>query len=517
MKVPLEYQSSSLEFLNAFLNGLAYMCILEILKLSAQGKMTQDDFASLEQEISKNFFIVRDILKGNKTLNHLFSYLLDDITGAYYENGISALWAMAKSFEDKHNQAKSKGFNGIQIAYMQEAQRLLAAAGKESFSQKQQIQAKFSFLPKMTDEAVLLNNEVFKAQVPPREQLTHIKPLEHKVRPIEPKNIRIPPKDAEYFESFRSEEMETVRSSLTLFVSNKKEHVQKTLFDLKENLLDMGGKYNLPFLKICTNVGEAVINDEFKKKVTTIREVGEGGYNSLLNKVMQFKGEIEQSFKKIDAMVDEECQKDKQAIAQVQNGNYATFVNAFGDHLNTVNSVKSSYRNYRAIEERIVKAHEQHKFLLPKVADKNTQIQDLLKAPDLDQFVAEHKDTLLQIKKLADGLDKLINSYLTEQEKDIVKALEGINVEKLTEKILMNEKTCEAIFSEINESIGPKVIQFEEKASQVLVPMGKISELGDKVSHGNPAILQNNPLNAVLMAIDFYFVGNFNYRNASQS
>ena len=506
MKVPLEYQPSSLEFLNAFLTGLAYMCILEILKLSAQGKMGKEYFASLEQEISKNFFIVRDLLKSNKTLNGLFGYLLDDITGVYYENGISALWTMAQGFEVKHEQAKTKGFNGIQIAYMEEAQRLMAASGKESFSQQKAIQNKFSFLPKKTEEAKLMNNEVFQAQIPPRDQLTHIKPIEHKVRPIEPKNIRISPKDAECFQNFRSEELETVRSSLTLFVSNKKEHVQKTLFDLKENLTEMGGKFNIPFLKICTNIDEAIINEDFKKKVTTIRETGDSGYINLVNQVVKNKNDIEQSFRKIDTMVDEECQKDKQTLSQIQNGNYTTFIKAFGDHLNNVNSAKSSYRNYRAIEERIMKAHEQHKFLLPKLSDKNVKIQDLLKAPDLDQFVDQHKDTLLQIRKLSDGLNTLINTYLTGQEKIIVKALDDIDVDKLSEKILMNEKTCEAIFADINQNIGPKVIEFEEKASQVLVPMGKISELGGKVRQGNPAILHNNPLNAVLTAIEFYFV-----------
>lgn len=506
MKIPLEYQSSSLEFLNAFLSGTAYLCILEILKQGGQGKMSEEDFASLDQEISKNFFIVRDIIKSNNALKKIFSYLNEDIASRYYDHGISALVRMAKVFEAKHHEAKSKGFNGIQLAYLREAQNLINYASKESFADQKMILNKYSFIPKLIEDATLLNNEVFKAAIPPRDQLTHIKPIEQKVRPIEPKNVRIPPKDIEYFKNFKSEEMETVRTSLQLFISNKREHVDKTLFDLKENLNEMGKAYNIPFLKVCTNINEVILNDEFKKKVTKIREIGDKGYQDLVSQVQHFKQVIDNGFKHIDSIVDQEIQKDKQALATLQNGNYTTFVAAFNDQITNVNSLKSSYRNYRAIEERILSSFDQFKSILPKLGDRNVDMQELLKVPDLDQFITQNKESLLQLKKLAEGLDTLINKYLGEQQKTITEALNSIDVEGSSQKVLMNEKSLDEIFHGINEKINPLLTSFEEKANQVLVPMGKIKDLGSKLQTSNPGIVHNNPLTFVLLSVDFFYV-----------
>ena len=506
MKVPLEYQSSSLEFLNCFLNGMAYLCLLEMIKLSGQGKASEEDLASLDQEISKNFFIIRDIFKTNNSLKKIFGYLNDDVTAKYYDHGISALLRMSKVFEAKHTEAKAKGHNGIQLAYLKEAQNLLSYASKESFTDQKTILNKYAFVSKAFDDVNLMNNEVFKANIPPRDQLNHIKALEQKVRPIEPKNIRIPPKDVEYFRNFKSEEMETMRTSLNLFVSNKREHVDKTLFDLKENLNEMSKAFNIPFLKVCTNINEAVINEEFKRKVTSIRDAGDKGYADLVEQVQFFKGKIEGTFKHIDQLIDKECEKDKQALASLQNANYTIFVNAFSDQLANINSIKSSYRNFRAIEGRILSSYEQFKSILPKLSDKRVELQDLLKVPDLDQFVSQNKDSLLQLKKFAEGLDTLINKYLGEQQKAITEALNSIDVENLSTKVLMNEKSLEEIFAGINEKIAPLVATFEEKSSQVLVPMGKVKDLGSKLQTANPGICHNNPLTFVLMAIDFFSV-----------
>lgn len=488
------------------MTGLAYLCILEILKQSAQGKVGEEDLAALDQEISKNFFIVRDILKSNAALRKIFGYLNDDIAAKYFDHGISALVRMAKVFEAKHNEAKSKGYNGVQLAYLREAQNLLAYASKESFSDQKAILGKYAGIARTLEEVTLLNNEVFQAQIPPRDKLTHVKAIEQKVRPIEPKNIRVPPKDIEYFKNFRSEEMETVRTSLNLFISNKREHVDKTLFDLKESLNEMNKAYNIPFLKVCSNINEAVINEDFKRKIAKIRETGEAGYKTLITKVQESKQTIDTSFKDIDQLVERECEKDKQALQMIQNGNYSTFVSAFNDQISNINSIRSSYRNYRAIAEKILSSYEQFKSILPKLADKNVEITELLKVPDLENFVNQNKDSLLQLKKLSDGLEMLINKYLGDQQKTIAEALNSIDVEGSSQKVLMNEKSIDEIFVGINDKINPLVTVFEEKAGQVQAPIAKVKELGAKLQSANPGICHNNPLTFVLMAVDFFSV-----------
>jgi len=68
-------------------------------------------------------------------------------------------------------------------------------------------------------------NQVYKCPVPKPDQLNLIKPISTNVTPIEPKNIRVPPPDAPYFAGFFSEKVEGLRSSISLFISNKKQHL----------------------------------------------------------------------------------------------------------------------------------------------------------------------------------------------------------------------------------------------------------------------------------------------------
>lgn len=112
MKVPFEFQPSTLEFLHSLVNGLAYKCMHSIF-LESGGKISDEDLAALEQEISKDFFTVRQLIQSNPNLKKTFGYLYDDSSATYYEFGISAVIRMAKVFEDKHKDAKTKGFIGI--------------------------------------------------------------------------------------------------------------------------------------------------------------------------------------------------------------------------------------------------------------------------------------------------------------------------------------------------------------------------------------------------------------------
>lgn len=511
MKVPFEFQPSTLEFLSSLVTGLAYMCVLNILSETAQGKMTDDDLASLEVEIARNFGVVKDSIRSNPNMKKHFGYILDDVVSKYYEFTINALIRVGNSFEAKHNEAKTKGFNGFQLAYYQEALSVLKAMDKENFADKKAVQKKFEGLNKRFEDTKLMNDEVYKAPIPPRDQLTHIKPIEQKVRPIEPKNIRIPPKDAQAFSGFRSEEMDTVRSSLALFVTNKKQHVEKSLFDLKEKFNETCKQYNIQFLKSCANIGDTVVNEEFRNKVSKIREKGENGYSDLVAEVIRNRKSIEEAFKKIDTLVEKEMEKDKVALQAVQNGQYATFVQAFGDQINNTNNLRGNIRGYRMMEEKIVSMYEVFKVHLPKITNKNIDIRDIVKVPEVEEFASKNVETLSQLSKLYGGIDLLINTHVTNDEQAIIQILKEIDVDGLSQKITMNEKTVDAIFVEINERLGPKTQGFEEKVGKVFGPLEKLKDLASKLIASNPKLAQN-PLNDLLMAIDFFFVGSANDR-----
>ena len=358
MKVPLEYQPSTLEFLCCLMTGLAYLCIYNILLETAQGTVGDENLASLEREVSNCFYTVKDVLKNNSTLRKLFKELNEDVISKYYEFGINCLIRTANVFEKKHAEAKAKGYIGIQYAYLHEVEVLLKNMDNESFKDKKDLQKKFQPIIKKAEETKILIDQVFQCKIPKREELNDIKPIEQRVRPLEPKNIRIPPKDAEFFAGFVSEEMEATRSSLTLFITNKRQHVEKSLYDLREKMQQLNQTYNIPFLKNSGNLSQTLINDDFKKKLLFIRENGDKKFLGLLNQDQTARGQLEKSFADIDDLVNKELEKDKQALAYCQQGNYTTFVQSFAEQLDTINNLKQGFRAYKAIDEKINNSHK---------------------------------------------------------------------------------------------------------------------------------------------------------------
>jgi hypothetical protein len=463
MKVPLEYQQSTLEFLNCLMTGLSYLCIYNILLETAQGKVGDDNLASLEREVSNCMYVVKDVLKSNKTLKKLFKELNEDATAKYYEFGINCLVRMANSFEIKHAEAKTKGYIGAQYAYLNEALILLKAMDNDSFNDKKALQKKFEGLKKKADEVKTMIDQVYQCPIPPRDQLKDIKPIEQKVRPMEPKNIRIPPKDAQYFSGFASEEMETTRSSLSLFLTNKKQHAEKTLFDLKEQLLSMNRTYNIPFLKNCASLSTTLINDEFKKKILAIKTRGESAFPEMLNQEAMSRKLIEKQFEDLDRIINKEVEQDKSALQLAGQGGYTTFVQAFQDQLTNLNNIKGAYRTYKAISEKLVSSHERFKGWLGKLANPNLNVEDLVKIPDLDAFVQANAEDIATLKKLSDGIETVIYTHIRSDFEAVMHVLNEIDVETLTQKISMNEKNLETIYKDINERLGPLSLTFEEK------------------------------------------------------
>lgn len=502
MKLPIEFRAGTLEFLNALMVGLAYNCIFNIM--SESGQVSDDNLASLEKEISNNFYTVKDVLKNDSALKKIFGYLLEDVLTKYYEFAINCLVRVANSMEKKHAEAKTKGFIGFQIAYLEEAVNVLKNMDKDSFDQKKNMQKRFEPLKKKLEDTKLMNDQVFKARIPKREELTDIKPMEQKVRPLEPKNIRILPTDAEFFVAFKSEEMEAVKQSLQLFVSNKKQHVEKTMFDLKERINDINKTYNVPFLKNLVNAGTP--SAETQAKLETIREQGENGFVTQITKVAKNRQTLDDNFHRIDKIVEVESEKDKATLSLVQGGGYTTFVQNFGEQLGKVNDLKQSYRGYRGMEEKIILEYERYKHLLPRLTNPKVALQDLLTSGELSAFVQANMDKLQQVKKFGDGVEMLVSQHLGADMGKIVEALKGIDIEKNAQKVLMNETNLEAIYKEINEMLGPLFLTFEEKVTKVLVPMDKVKAIAQEISASNQSIFHNNSVNDTLVAIDFFHV-----------
>ena len=488
------------------MNGLGYLCLYNIMCEVQGGNVKEENLASLEREISNHFYVVKDVLKSDNSLKKVFGYLLDDVHAKYYEFGINCLVRMANSFEKQHAEAKTKGFIGFQIAYLGEALLLLKNLDKgDSFPEKKNLIKKFEPLKKKHDDAVLMNNQVYNAKIPARTELTHIAPISEKIRPLEPKNIRVLPEEAPLFSAFKSEEMEGVRSSLLLFISNKKQHVEKTMVDLKERITFINKTYNVPVLKGIADADQ-IMSPETMGKIAEIKSVGEKGFMDLITKVAELRKHIDQTFVEIDKIIAAENEKDKQALSMVQGGNYVTFEHAFGDQLTALNGIRSNYREYRLTEEKLLADFDKFRPLLPKLTAANVDLKALVSNHDLAGFAQENKEELTMLKKLSDGLEALVGQHLKSEMEAMLTILKEIDVDGLSSKVLMNEQDIQSIYKNINERIGPMALGFEEKVSKVMNPLDKCKDIAQRLNAKNPK-LGSGGANDILIAIEYFFVG----------
>ena len=326
MKIPMEFKPSSLEFLLGLFEGLSYLCFFEMF--NGNPNVTQENLASLEREIAKWFYLCRDNIKNNKELKKVMLHIYPDILSYYYNHNYNALSRAIKLLGDKHTVEKTKGWIGIQYGYILEIESLVKQMEKDDkFPDKADISARFKTeMVPLKKEVLEMNNQVFQAPVPNPDELDFIKPIETKVTPLEPKNVRVPPAEAANFTPFHSEKVEGLRSNLQLFVSNKKEHVQKSYFDLKEKVRECYTTYNVDLLKsVGGDLKANIMDDEFKNKHKIFREMngGKKGYLDINQKLHSSIQKVEKISNDVDQLIANEDKNDQQ-LASIAGQNSVT-------------------------------------------------------------------------------------------------------------------------------------------------------------------------------------------------
>lgn len=316
MKVPLELRPDSLEFLLGLTEGLSYLCFYYMFEDGSNPAVTGENLASLEKEIAKWFYICRKSLISNKKLKKIMKHIYADILEYYYLYTFNSYVRAIRILGEKHEMQKTKGFIGIQYAYILEAGALVKQMkNDDKFPAKSSIKTRYEKEVKpMADPIYQKITQVYKCPVPKASQLDFIKPIQTKVTAIEPKNIRIPPPDAPYFSAFYSEKLEGLRSSIQLFVSNKKQHIQKSYFDIQEKMREVYSNNNVEALANCMDLKGMILNDDFKTKLQVFKNMN-GGAASLMQinqNLQNYSAMIEQTMEKCDKIIIDQQKQDQQ-------------------------------------------------------------------------------------------------------------------------------------------------------------------------------------------------------------
>lgn len=230
--------------------------------------MTGENLAALEREVAKWFYLCRKSLNTNKDLKKVMAFLVPDIFDYYYLYNYNCLVRVIQLLNVKHEAEKNKGHIGVMYAYMKEIESLMKQLDNdEKYPGKKNLQDRYKkeMVPYMVETKAKID-QVYRCAIPSPEDLNSIPDLKTPIAPIEPKNIRVPPGDAPYFAVFISDKIEGLRSSIQLFISNKKQHCQKKFFDLNEKVRNIYAENNVGSLANCSNLQGAVTDPEFVAK-----------------------------------------------------------------------------------------------------------------------------------------------------------------------------------------------------------------------------------------------------------
>lgn len=342
MKVPLELRPVSLEFMLGLMEGLSYLCFFYMFEDEQNPAVTGENLAALEREVAKWFYVCRRSINSNKELKKVMKHLIPDILNYYYQYNYNCLIRTIQLLGVKHEAEKAKGYIGIQYAYMKEVEALYKQMKREDkFPGKKDLENRYKKdIPKLMESTKAKIDQVYKCAIPKEEDLHHIPPLKTKITPIEPKNIRMPPPDAPHFTAFRSEKIEGLRSSIALFISNKRQHCEKTFYDLNERVRNLYADHNINSLANCSNLERVVKDPDFLQKHAKFKEGNGGllGYNQLNSNVNQYKAKIDGIMQDISKILAEEKKFDQQLIQSSGNPNAITsFENSNQAEINQLN------------------------------------------------------------------------------------------------------------------------------------------------------------------------------------
>lgn len=125
--------------------------------------------------------------------------------------------------------------------------------------------------------------------------------------------------------------------------------------------------------------------------------------------------------------------------------------------------MKDTYRGYKTMDDQSRREFQTRQNWLRLLDQPNPDFSQFTQVPQLDAFVNANKDDIMKLKKHSQIIHKILNQFIKPSHDTLVQTLDSINVDQLTQKIVMREKSQSQIFDQINEKFGDRFNDFENK------------------------------------------------------
>ena len=285
MKAPPEFTPESLNFLRYLFEALTYNCMLRILEQNPAS--TPESQASLDKEIATLFLRSKQVMENSKLVRKLFDAFLSDVSYNHYRFAYESIDRARLKLVKMHEQEITKGYAGIALGYMEQAQNLIQVMDHDKSVKKED---KKSFTDRFNKEMLPMykdvkekNDKIYKSVVPHGKDLTWVAKWDKEIPDSVPDNMYVPPANSHCFQHFLSDELETVKSNLQLFVTNKKQSIQKMFYDMKDKKDQVYKEQKVEFIINSQAQSNSQMDPKFYEDLKILNEQNGGieGYEML--------------------------------------------------------------------------------------------------------------------------------------------------------------------------------------------------------------------------------------------
>lgn len=163
-----------------------------------------------------------------------------------------------------------------------------------------------------------------------------------------------------------------------------------------------------------------------------------------------------------------------------------------------------SFNSYKGMDSEARQKFKASAYWLDRFDEANPSFDEYTTVPELDSFINENKAEIDQILNISSVVDKVMNEFIRPAHESLIATLNKVNIDELTNKIVMREKSTEEIFDTINEKIGTQFSQLDERINKTYQMLDKLGRSALILNQkGNPLQGRQN-LSTVSNTLAFY-------------